>query len=100
MRTRPTKPNHSPLPKLKPDFKHRLSPVSDDATPCLLAEGVFTLANQAISTLEMVNLHFIEETDNRPSDDAIYWSIDAAMKLIMDMNALVEAYRKAVSPEQ
>ncbi|WP_036247025.1 hypothetical protein [Methylobacter sp. BBA5.1] len=95
-----TKTQSLQAPKLMPDFRHRLPPGGDNATPWDLSDGVSTQANQAISILTMLNAHFIEDTSCRPSDDSIYWAIDSAIKLIMDMDSLVDAYRKAVSPEQ
>lgn len=84
------------MPKMKPEFKHRLSVLGDDATPSLLADAIETMTHQSTNTLALVQQEFCIGGDDKMSDEVIYWTLDAVLNTIKDMSALVKAYRNAV----
>jgi hypothetical protein len=102
MRTSKTKPNHLPLPKLKPDFRHRLSVLGDEAVPNQLADAIDILALQAENVLALIGNQFTtsEEEAGRMSDDVIYWSLDSVRQTVKDMRAIVAAYVEASNQAQ
>ena len=82
-------------PKLNPDFiSHRLSDHQQIATPLSLADSISVLSNQAVSILNILSGHFAGEKDHL-LDAEIFWSLDAAISNIKDINTIAAAYHQA-----
>jgi hypothetical protein len=83
---------------LKPDFKHRLSILGDEALPHHVADAVNSAADQASSLITMIQGQFLgpEYSDGKLSDEVIYHCLDSVYHLVLDMKAIVNAYNNAV----
>jgi hypothetical protein len=83
---------------LKPDFKHRLSILGDEALPYCLADAVNSAANQASSLIVMIQGQFLgpEYSDGKLSDEIIHNCLESVHHLVLDMKAIVNAYDNAV----
>jgi hypothetical protein len=83
---------------LKPDFKHRLSVLGDEASPHYLADAVNNAANQASSLITMIQGQFLgsEYSDGKLSDEIIFNCLESVYHLVLDMKAIVNAYNNAV----
>ncbi len=78
---------------LKPDFSHRLSIFGTEATAHNLNDAIGTMAYQATNSLTLVSQQFLGDDEaTKASDEVIYWTIDAAIKTVQDMRAIVDAY--------
>jgi hypothetical protein len=82
---------------LKPDFKHRLSTMGDEALPFCVADAVNNAANQASSLIVMIQGQFlgIEYSDGKLSDNIIHNCLESVYNLVLDMKAIVNAYHNA-----
>jgi hypothetical protein len=86
---------------LKPDFKHRLSILGDEALPHCLADAVNSAADQASSIITMIQGQFLgpEYSDAKLSDEIIHNCLDSVYHLVLDMKAIVNAYNNAVQED-
>ncbi|MFZ2169870.1 MAG: hypothetical protein WAW61_09575 [Methylococcaceae bacterium] len=89
--------NKTDQKQLTVDFSHRITPLSNDKFVSL-EDTVYTMANQATAVLNVLSDQFITidgESQNRASDNIIFWTIEAAIKEIEDIKQVIRAYRKA-----
>ncbi|MGJ0486781.1 MAG: hypothetical protein ACR65R_19925 [Methylomicrobium sp.] len=83
---------------LKPDFKHRLSILGDEASPRTVSDAVDNAADQASSLIAMIQGQFLgpEHSDAKLSDEIIHDCLESVYRLVLDMKAIVNAYHIAV----
>ncbi|MGJ0429728.1 hypothetical protein [Methylobacter sp.] len=88
--------------RLKPNFKHRLSGLDEEATPLNLSDSIHTLALQADSMLALISDQFVndEEEPVKMSDEIMYWSIESVRQTVKDMRTIVDAYHQANRTEE
>lgn len=85
---------NNPKLKLNPDFKHRLSPIGDEADPRCVADTIIGMAERAKAVLVLLSGQFTDDVD-KLNDQLIYQTIESVIREIEDINAVIRAYHEA-----
>lgn len=81
--------------KIVPDFSHRLSPVGLEHGTLALADTVSMSINKAVAVVTMLSNSFaIDDDEGRPSDDAVFYALQAVQHELLDVGAVVEAFHR------
>ena len=79
-----------------PDFGHRLSPVGLEHGTLGLLDTVNMSINKAVAVVTMLSNSFATDGDEgRPSDDSVYYALQAVQHELLDVGAVVEAFHRA-----
>lgn len=77
------------------DFSHRLSPVSLEHGTLALVDTVSMSINKAVAVVTMLSNSFaIDDDAGRPSDDAVFYALQAVQHELLDVGAVVEAFHR------
>ena len=85
-----------PAPANMPDFSHRLSPIGLEHGTLGLLDTVNMSINKAVAVVTMLSNSFATDGDEgRPSDDSVYYALQAVQHELLDVGAVVEAFHRA-----
>ncbi|WAR43727.1 hypothetical protein [Methylomonas rapida] len=77
------------------DFSHRLSPVGFEHGTLALLDTVNMSINKAVAVVTMLSNSFaIDDDEARPSDDAVFYALQAVQHELLDVGAVVEAFHR------
>jgi len=84
------------IPKLNPDFSHRLGLFDGEANALNLTDAVDKLALQADSIIAMLGSQFLGDKETvKFSDGVIFWALDSVRATVSDIRVIVAAYHEA-----
>ncbi|OAI22781.1 hypothetical protein A1356_18780 [Methylomonas koyamae] len=83
----------TPAPATMPDFSHRLSPLGGADNTLALVDTVNMATNKLLAIATMLSDHFaLDEDENRPSDETVFFALQAIKHEALDIKAIVEGF--------
>jgi len=77
------------------DFSHRLSPFGREHGTLGFVDTVEASINKAVAIVTMLSNHFAADNDEgRPSDDSVYYALQAVQHELLDVGVVVEAFHR------
>lgn len=78
-----------------PNLSHRISPIGHESGTLGLVDTVSMSINKAVAVVTMLSNSFaIDDDENRPSDNSIYYALQSIQHELLDVGAVVEAFHR------